>query len=149
MRQSFEPKIWGPHAWFFLETIAMAYPTNPTKKQIKRAKQFYKSLEFMIPCDKCRNNYKKHCGSIPCDFAEKMKVLPITDEVLANRTNLFNWTVKLHNMSFPTKKRTNQQTFEHYMNIYQPKSKTGKRIISLAIVACVTVILTILLRYAF
>ena len=67
----------------------------------------------------------------------------------SNRTNLFNWTVKLHNMSFPTKKRTNQQTFDHYMNIYQPKSKTGKRIISLAIVACVTVILTILLKYAF
>ena len=32
MRQSFEPKIWGPHAWFFIETSVMAYPEYPGDK---------------------------------------------------------------------------------------------------------------------
>ena len=32
-----DPKIWGPHYWFFLHTIAMSYPLRPnavTKKKI-------------------------------------------------------------------------------------------------------------------
>ena len=32
-----DPKIWGPHYWFFLDTIAMTYPNHPnavTKKKI-------------------------------------------------------------------------------------------------------------------
>ena len=31
-----DPKIWGPHYWFFLHTIAVTYPHNPnsvTKKK--------------------------------------------------------------------------------------------------------------------
>ena len=41
MRQNFEPKIWGNHAWFFLETICMAYPTNPSKSMKSSAKNFF------------------------------------------------------------------------------------------------------------
>ena len=35
---SLNPKVWGPHAWFFLETVAMAYPIDPTNED----KQLYK-----------------------------------------------------------------------------------------------------------
>ena len=46
MRQNFEPKIWGPHAWFFLESVTMAYPTKPSFDEKKAAEQFFNSLQF-------------------------------------------------------------------------------------------------------
>ena len=64
MRQNFEPKIWGNHAWFFLETICMAYPTNPSKSMKSSAKNFFLSLKDLIPCEKCRNNYILHLKNI-------------------------------------------------------------------------------------
>ena len=34
-----DPKIWGPHYWFFLHTLALTYPETPNevikKKYIK------------------------------------------------------------------------------------------------------------------
>ena len=44
MRQNFDPKVWGPKAWFFLESIAMAYPTKPTYDQKKAAENFFSAL---------------------------------------------------------------------------------------------------------
>ena len=107
MRQNFEPSIWGPHAWFFLETVAMAYPTNPTFNEKKAAEKFFKSLTIMIPCEKCRNNYKKH-----------IKKYPIDDNVLKSRDNLFKWIVDIHNSVDPKKQRTYDETFNYYMDKY-------------------------------
>ena len=47
MRQNFEPQIWGPNAWFFLESVAMGYSTDPTYEEKKAAENFFESLEHM------------------------------------------------------------------------------------------------------
>ena len=46
MRQSFNPEIWGPHAWFFLETVAMGYPINPTSDDKNQMKAFFYALKI-------------------------------------------------------------------------------------------------------
>ena len=41
MRKDFNPKIWGPHAWFFIENIALGYSKNPTVDEINAAYLFF------------------------------------------------------------------------------------------------------------
>ena len=48
MRQNLNPNIWGPHAWFFLESIAIGYPDNPTKEEKIKAKNFFLLLESLL-----------------------------------------------------------------------------------------------------
>jgi hypothetical protein len=31
-----DPKIWGPHYWFFLHTLAMCYPNYPNEVTKKK-----------------------------------------------------------------------------------------------------------------
>ena len=107
MRQNFEPKIWGPHAWFFLETITMSYPENPSEEQIKNFKTFFYTLQFIIPCNKCRVNYNKH-----------LQIYPLSDHVLRNRDNLFKWIVNMHNAVDPNKTRTLKETYDYYISQY-------------------------------
>jgi len=107
MRQNFEPSVWGPHAWFFLETIAMGYSTNPSYEEKKAAENFFKSLHLMIPCDKCRVNYKIH-----------LKKHPLTEKVLSSRDNLFMWIVDIHNSVDPNNTNSYDDTFQYYMKEY-------------------------------
>ena len=116
MRQNLEPKVWGPKAWFFLESIAIGYPENPTQYDINNAKQFYASLGNMLPCEKCRENFKKHSINYP-----------LTDDVLSSNEKLFKWTVDIHNIAKRHHKRSYEETFQYYMNAYDDKSKSRKK----------------------
>jgi hypothetical protein len=107
MRQNFEPSIWGPRAWFFLETVCMGYPTDPTYEEKKMAEDFFNSLQFIIPCEKCRNNYKKH-----------LKQHPLTGKVLSSRDNLFMWIINVHNSVHKDRQKTYDDTFKYYMDQY-------------------------------
>ena len=42
------PKIWGPHAWFFIESIAIGLPdTIPIETQ-NELKHFFISISFLL-----------------------------------------------------------------------------------------------------
>jgi hypothetical protein len=116
MRQSFDPSIWGPHAWFFLETIVMSYPINPSEKQKINFKSFFYMLQFIIPCDKCRVNYLEH-----------LKDYPLTDTVLKNRDNMFTWIVGVHNSVDPNKRRSAKETYDYYINQYSESPKKDNK----------------------
>ena len=116
MRQNFEPKIWGNHAWFFLETICMAYPTNPSKSMKSSAKNFFLSLKDLIPCEKCRNNYILH-----------LKKYPLTDKTLSSRDNLFVWIVNIHNSVDPKKTHSYDDTFKYYLEKYNYKNTSNSK----------------------
>ena len=80
------PKKWGPKAWFFIHSVALNYPENPTKDDKEHFKMFFTMLQYVLPCSTCADNYKGHLVEIP-----------LTDNVLESRKNLFLWTVKIHN----------------------------------------------------
>ena len=61
----------------------------------------------MIPCEKCRNNYKKH-----------LKQHPLTGKVLSSRDNLFMWIIDVHNSVHKDKQKTYDDTFKYYMDQY-------------------------------
>ena len=107
MRQDFEPTIWGPKAWFFIGTIILSYPDNPTLNDKTTFKNFFNSLAYILPCRKCRYNYKNH-----------IKSYPLNDKILNNKNNLIDWIVKIHNLSMG-KKITKKSMLNYYINQYK------------------------------
>tara|TARA_B110000971_G_C19624848_1_gene326470 strand:+ start:5 stop:463 length:459 start_codon:yes stop_codon:yes gene_type:complete len=103
------PKIWGPYAWFFIHSIALNYPKNPTFKNKLDYSNFFKSLIYVLPCEKCSIGYNKNIINNPID------------NNLDNTEQLFHWTVDIHNMvNRETNKKTlnYQEAYDLHMNKY-------------------------------
>jgi hypothetical protein len=43
-RINIDSNLWGPKAWFFLDTLVLSYPNNPTPDDMKEFKKFLMSL---------------------------------------------------------------------------------------------------------
>jgi hypothetical protein len=43
-RNNFNPNIWGSKGWFFLDTIILSYPSNPTNDDKNKFKIFFSLL---------------------------------------------------------------------------------------------------------
>jgi hypothetical protein len=80
------PDNWGKHYWYVLHLTALAYPDTPSMDEVATYKAFYENFGAILPCKKCRANYKRHLQELPIDKA------------LATRRELFAWTVHLHNI---------------------------------------------------
>jgi len=76
---------WGPGAWKFLHSVALKYPSNPSDDDKNNYFIFYDNLQNILPCPKCKENYKDHLQKFPLK------------ESLENNVSLFKWTVDIHN----------------------------------------------------
>lgn len=94
-----DPKVWGPHAWFFLHCITLVYPNNPTEEDKQNMKQYFTCLEKVLPCHKCRQNFGMHLDKFP-----------INDKVLSSRDELVKWLIDIHNES---NKQTNNKQLKY------------------------------------
>lgn len=83
--QNIAPHVWGPHGWRFMHAIALAYPESPSEEEKKAAFQFFSSLEYLLPCESCKNNYRKELQMFPLQPA------------LASKQKLNEWLTALHN----------------------------------------------------
>ena len=79
------PKLWGPHGWVFLHSITMNYPKQPTDQDKHIYKQFFKSLQFILPCQKCAHHYSENIQENPIESA------------LDSRDSLVRWLIEIHN----------------------------------------------------
>jgi len=131
MRINLEPKIWGPKAWFFLESCIIGYPDRPTHDEREKFKLFFYSIKDVLPCSKCRVNYNNHINKYP-----------LTDEILGNKDNLLNWIINIHNIS-SGKQYNLRDTLKYYSNIYSDK----KNYYYICIFSIILLILLILLYY--
>lgn len=93
-----EPQIWGKHAWIFLHSITMTYPENPSNEDKKIYKNFFESLDKVLPCVICKVNYKKHRNNVPID------------NFLHSRRSLVEWLINIHNQ---TNVMNNKPTIEY------------------------------------
>lgn len=76
---------WGTHAWAFIESIALTFPTSPTPQEKSEYKDFFNSLQYVLPCPRCREHYKENLGKYPLS------------EALNGRENMIKWVIDVHN----------------------------------------------------
>jgi hypothetical protein len=104
------PQVWGPHTWFFLDSVVLSLPNNLNYEQKNIYKNFFTSLQDILPCEACRNHYK-----------ENLKKYPLTDEILSNKENMIKWLLNLHNNIRINSKKipiSIKQFFEYYNKNY-------------------------------
>jgi len=80
-----DPKIWGPHYWFFLHTVAMTYPIRPNAVTKKKYYEFIQNIPLFIPVENMSGEFSK--------LLDKYPVTPYLD----NRESLIRWTHFIHN----------------------------------------------------
>lgn len=107
-----DPKIWGPHYWFVLHTIALSYPETPTDVSKKKFYDFYQNLPLFIPIEEIGNNFSR--------FLDKYPVTPY----LESRQSLVRWTHFIHNkintaLKLPTLNL--EEALSAYYEHYKPK----------------------------
>uniref|UniRef100_A0A6C0CYR7 thiol oxidase n=1 Tax=viral metagenome TaxID=1070528 RepID=A0A6C0CYR7_9ZZZZ len=73
-RQNLDPKIWGPHAWKFVESVFHSFPTAPAsewteedRRCVEQIGNFFQCLSFILPCENCRQDYQKFLIAYPIE----------------------------------------------------------------------------------
>jgi hypothetical protein len=101
-----DPNIWGPNLWFFIHTIALNFPNNPSYQEIRYYEDFFNNLKYIIPCDKCKLHY-----------TQRLEYNPIIKH-LKNSDTLFRYTIDLHN---DVNKSLNKKiySYEEVIKIYK------------------------------
>jgi len=80
------PQLWGPGMWKSLHYITLGYPDNPNSETKNNMKNLFISLQYVLPCEKCRYNFGNHLNKYPLD-----------DNVLSSKQNLVAWLIDVHN----------------------------------------------------
>jgi hypothetical protein len=132
------PKIWGPHTWFFLDSIMLSLPNKLNNEQQNIYKNFFTSLQYILPCEGCRDHY-----------AENLKQYPLTEQILSNKENMIKWLLNIHNSVRKQNKTipiSIKQFFEYYYKQYDDKkNKQNKKKCNYKYNLCIIIILLLLL----
>ena len=79
------PKVWGPHYWFVLHTIANTYPLAPNDVTKKKYYDFIQNLPLLLPIEEIGNSFAK--------YLDKYPVTPYLD----SRPSFMKWMHFIHN----------------------------------------------------
>jgi len=77
--------VWGPGLWHYLHTMSFNYPIHPKKSDKENYRNFILSLEYVLPCGKCRKNLHKN-----------FKRLPLTMDKMESRETYSKYIYDLH-----------------------------------------------------
>ena len=61
--------VWGPGTWHFLHTMGFNYPMMPTCDDKRHYRDFILSLQYVLPCGKCRKNIRKNFIKLPLKWS--------------------------------------------------------------------------------
>jgi hypothetical protein len=109
-----DPKIWGPHYWFFLHTLSMTYPIHPNSITKKKYYEFIQNLPLFIPVEQISSEFSK--------LLDKYPIVPYLD----NRESFIRWMHFIHNKineKLEKPKISLNDFFIKYYNEYKPKSE--------------------------
>jgi hypothetical protein len=81
----FDPEVWGPHYWFFLNTLAHSYPENPNSVTKRKYYDFITNLPLFIPD-----------STIGDQFARLLDKYPVSP-YLDSRDSFLHWVHFIHN----------------------------------------------------
>ena len=80
-----DPKVWGPHYWFFLHTLAMTYPHHPNAVTKKKYYEFVQNLPLFLPVEQISGEFSK--------LIDKYPITPYLDD----RDSFVRWMHFIHN----------------------------------------------------
>ena len=80
-----DPKVWGPHYWFFLHTLVMTYPHHPNAVTKKKYYEFIQNLPLFLPVEEISGEFSK--------LIDRYPVIPYLD----NRDSFVRWMHFIHN----------------------------------------------------
>jgi len=110
-----DPKIWGPHYWFFLHTLAMTYPHYPNAVTKKKYYEFVQNLPLFIPIEQ-----------ISGEFSVLLDKYPVTS-YLDNRESFVRWMHFIHNKINQKLEKPEINLNEFYIKYYEEyKADTEK-----------------------
>jgi len=107
-----DSKVWGPHMWFFIHTIAMTYPLYPNTVTKKKYYDFFHNLPLFIPIE-----------SMASDFSKLLDEYPLTP-YLDSRDSMIRWTHFIHNKINEKLEKpaiSLSKFYEKYYEEYKPK----------------------------
>jgi hypothetical protein len=108
-----DPDVWGPHFWFFINTIAISYPHHPNDVTKKKYYEFIMNLPLFIPVEGMGN-----------EFSKLLDEFPITS-YLDSRTSFVRWVHFIHNKvneKLEKPKITLDEFYYQYYQEYKPKN---------------------------
>jgi hypothetical protein len=89
-----DPSVWGRHWWLVIDALVAAYPENPSTRLQTHMKAHMESLQYVLPCAKCRGHYAEHIEANPIDAA------------LLSKLAFYEWIAKLKFIMRPTPNAT-------------------------------------------
>lgn len=102
-----EPKVWGPHYWFFLHTIAMCYPHRPNSITKKKYYDFVQNIPMFIPID-----------TMATYFSQLLDQYPVSP-YLDSRDAFIRWMHFIHNKINQRLEKPNVSLSKFYENYYE------------------------------
>ena len=108
-----DPKIWGPHYWFVLHTIAISYPLSPNDVTKKKYYDFIQNLPLFLPVDEIGNTFSKYLDSYP--------ITPYLD----SRESFIKWMHFIHNkinVATGQDEISMDEAMSDYYENYKPKA---------------------------
>lgn len=113
------PKVWGPHYWFVLHTIANTYPLSPNDVTKKKYYDFIQNLPVFLPMNPIGNNF--------LDLLDQYPVTPY----LSSRMSFMKWVNFIFNKINKQLKKKEidfYEDLEKYYEEYKPKEMKNKQI---------------------
>jgi hypothetical protein len=106
-----DPKVWGPHYWFFLHTVAMCYPHRPNTITKKKYYEFIHNIPMFIPIENMASYFSQLLDQYP--------VSPYLD----SRDAFIRWMHFIHNKINQRLEKPSislSKFYEHYYEQYKP-----------------------------
>lgn len=136
------PKVWGPHYWFFLHTICLNYPIHPNKMIKQKTYDFIMNFPLFIPNKEIADSFEQ--------LIDKYPVTPYLD----SRGAFIKWIHFIHN---EINRHTNKpfikinNFIDNYYALYQHNNQpiTFYKQYSYLIKIVFYVILIVLIRYLY
>ena len=130
--EMYDPVIWGPTVWSFLDIIAFHYPTYPNDVIKKKYYDFIQNMPLFLP------HYE-----ISKEFQELLNLYPIKP-YLDNKKSLIQWTHFIHNKINEKLEKpimTLEMYYKRYHEKYKVRNKRKKHIPYIVIVILICIII--------
>lgn len=129
---NYDPTIWGPATWSFLEIMVRSLPDTIDSDLQSKIKTYFLSLSYLLPCEMCQTHFVKYIEETKLnnlDFSKKIYVM--------------TWLNNLHNSQLEHK-RSLKQVDDYYEHKYSQNVTSYRDLLTIFI--CISFILLILKR---